>query len=70
MSFTNPNPNLHIDLLKSQYVVFSVVLKRMINEHNDTCYALGKEISILKDFIKQKEDENKINRHIRPYRKW
>lgn len=29
MSFTNPDPNLHIDLLKSQYAVFSAVLKRI-----------------------------------------
>jgi len=57
--FTNLNPNLHIDLLKSQYAVFSTVQKRMFNEHNDTCYALGKEIAILKDFIKQKEDEKR-----------
>lgn len=31
MSFTNPDPNLHIDLLKSQYAVFSIVLKRIEN---------------------------------------
>lgn len=31
MSFTNPDSNLHIDLLKSQYAVFSIVLKRIEN---------------------------------------
>jgi hypothetical protein len=56
--FTNPKPNLHIDLLKSQYAVFSTVLKRMMKEHNDKQYQLGKELFDLKIQI-QYDNRNK-----------
>lgn len=45
--FTNPKANLHIDLLKSQYAVFSLVLKRIskdearIQERKDLQYELN-----------------------------
>jgi hypothetical protein len=61
--FTNPNPNLHIDLLKSQYAVFSTVFKRLNDnkpKSQDT-YQLGYELYVLKLYIIIKEDEQRTN---------
>jgi hypothetical protein len=51
--FINANPNLHIDLLKSQYAVFSVVLARMLKDNNPLMYELDNELWNLNEQIKQ-----------------
>ena len=51
--FINTNPNLHIDLLKSQYAVFSVVLARMLKDNNPLMYELDNELWNLNEQIKQ-----------------
>ena len=50
--FTNLNPNLHIDLLKSQYAIFSLILKRMRKDKNSLAGDLEVELWELKHEIK------------------
>ena len=47
---TNPNPDLHIDLLKSQYNIFHKVKERMVREER---YA---EAGRLRDELKELND--------------
>jgi hypothetical protein len=51
--FINANSNLHIDLLKSQYAVFGVVLARMLKDNNPLMYELDNELWNLNEQIKQ-----------------
>jgi hypothetical protein len=65
MSYTNPDPNLHIDLLKSQYAIFSKVLQRIAkadiitNDRHIDAFNLAKELLNLKILINKKQYESR-----------
>ena len=63
MAFTNPNPNLHIDLLKSQYAIFSTIADRLFKSTNYLTLLqathLRQELLYLERIIKQKENESR-----------
>jgi hypothetical protein len=65
MSFINLNPKLHIDLLKSQYAVFSIVHKRICKDRplSQDSYVLGYQLQVLKLYLII-EEENEKRRQI------
>ena len=58
-TFLNIDENLHIDMLKSQYKIFNIVLKRMEGGNRNNYYILYKELCCLKLMICLKEANKK-----------
>jgi len=55
--FLSLNTNLHIDLLKSQYAVFSKIYLRMqkTRPKDEDTYQLGYELHVLRSYLITKE---------------
>lgn len=57
-TISNPNPNLHIDMLKTQLDIIHLIAYRKI-KNNEDLTEINKEDNILHKLIKEKENDNR-----------